>query len=57
MPISDGRSLKWSSIHVHDSAETSVVPFTCAAEEANLEMRTSRSPLPNISVSGMSAIA
>ena len=55
--MSAGRSQKCSSIHVQDSAETSVVPFACAAEDANFEIRMSREPLPNISVSGMSASA
>ena len=50
-------SVKCSAIHVQDSADTSGLRVTCAAEEANLEMRISRQFFPNISVSGISASA
>ena len=57
LPASASVSLKCSLIHVQDSDETSGLPVTCAAEEANFEMRMLRSPFPNISVSGTSASA
>ena len=42
---------------VQDSEETSGLPATWAAEEANLETSTSAPSVPNPSVSGMSAVA